>query len=109
MKVGDKLWHVVNDRRYFNEYEVTVTKVGRVWAELNNDPKFRVNIESMYIDGRGYTSPGACYYSKENYEEEKNRGEAWKAFRKELEYIWSPQNHLSLAQIQGLIAVVKKI
>jgi hypothetical protein len=66
MKTGDKLWFVHNDRRAYRKgYEVEVLSIGRKWATLSNHE--RINIETMWADGRQYSSPGRCWPSKAAY------------------------------------------
>ena len=74
LEVGQKLW-VVWSSKHRSPCSVEVEKVGRKWAEIPNG--YRINLETLYIDGRGYTSPGRCYLSKKQYEQEKAVDEAW--------------------------------
>jgi hypothetical protein len=72
LTVGQKLWWVYFDSRRVNEgREVTVTKVGRKWAELDN--RDRIDVESLVADGRGYSPDGRCWVSKEAYDLEQLR------------------------------------
>ena len=68
LEVGQKLWFVYGDSRRGGASEVIVTKVGRKWATLSNN--YRIDLQTWIADGAGYVSPGSCYASKEEYEED---------------------------------------
>lgn len=75
IKVGDKLWYVANNwgRQQGSQYEVEVVKVGNKWitvSRLNFNNPFRIDSNTLWQDGKGYTSPGRCYLSKKQYDEE---------------------------------------
>lgn len=42
---------------------VDVKKVGRKWVHLSNG--LRVSAQTLEADGKGYASPGRCYFSEE--------------------------------------------
>lgn len=65
LKVGQELWWVPSYD--MKPYSVTIKKVGRKWAELNNHP--RININTLEADGGHYASPGRCYLSKQDYDD----------------------------------------
>lgn len=69
---GQKLWFVGDHRYHGHDFqiEVSVEKVGRKWAILDNGA--RVNIKTFRTD-----SFAKCYLSKEDYEEERNLNNAW--------------------------------
>jgi hypothetical protein len=63
--VGQELfWAGAGNYRGRN-YSVTVTKVGRKWAELSN--RHRIDLETMIADGKEYTSPGRCWVTETHY------------------------------------------
>lgn len=66
--VGQKLW-LVTDNYLIGNLEVTVTRVGRKWAHIDWRRE-RFNIETGWIDGGLYSSPGKVYYSEQQYERE---------------------------------------
>lgn len=80
LKVGDKVYFVRSGHsgRTYPEW-LTVEKVGRKWVQLSRD--YRLPIGSMYIDGRGYASPGRCYMSQEDYERHQLRRAQWQLIR----------------------------
>ncbi len=70
IQVGQKLWRVASRRRGGNGFEVTVSKVGRKWAELDGYATGRIDLETLCVDGGNYMSPATCYLSRESYEAE---------------------------------------
>lgn len=62
------IFHHLNGRTVSKERShrvLTVTKVGRKWAEFECPFNGRFSLENGEIDGRGYSSPGYVYESKE--------------------------------------------
>lgn len=108
--VGQELWfvrmanlhHHPNDR----EFPVTVTKVGRKWAELSSHG--RVDKTTMWVDGHGYTSsPGRCWSSKEAWEHERGRCLAWRRLQQVMrESSGTPPDSVSMVAITQAIALV---
>ena len=76
MKVGDELYFV--DYVGFGNY-VKVTKVGRVWAYIDNG--YRIDLQTLRADGGEYSSPGRAWKSKEEYDESVARDKLWLIFR----------------------------
>lgn len=76
---GQTLFFVPSHLRRREASDVEVTKVGRKWAQLSNG--HRIDVETMRVDGGGYTSPGRCWVSREDYEREVLRNQAWRALR----------------------------
>lgn len=74
--VGQKLWWVPTDTRDHNyALEITVTKVARKWADTDN--QYRIDVTSWRADGGDYRSPGRCYLSKAEWDEEQAADKAW--------------------------------
>ena len=108
--VGQKLYLVYTDSRRGTDCEVTVTKVGRKYAELDI-PRFRIFVDTMNVDGRGYSSPGRCFLSREEYEKNVGLQRKWQDFknavgRKQLEGITHEDISRAAAAL-GLIGFVK--
>jgi hypothetical protein len=95
LKVGQKLWWVGNYRNRTG-VEVTVTKVGRVWAELSN--RERISIKTLQADEKGYSSPGSCYLSSDEHKRIIERQKAWDLFRKNIHYRHIP-DHVTVEDI----------
>lgn len=75
LSVGQALWYVPSEG-IGGPREVTITKIGRKWAQLSGNHG-RMDIKSYWIDGGQDTSPGRCWISKEVYEAELSRQKAW--------------------------------
>lgn len=102
-EVGQKLWFVSSQRRG-QEYEVTVSKVSRVWATLDNGMRCDATGK---VDGGKYQSPGHCYTSRDAYEMEQARLNAWWKFKCELEHKQMPASLTieALAQIAASLEI----
>lgn len=76
-KVGQRLWLVPTFRYEGDPREVVVASVGRKWATLEGlYPSRRIDNDGR-VDGRGYSSPGRCYESREQYEAERDLAACW--------------------------------
>lgn len=94
LQVGQTLWYIE-----FNGYrrappeerghKVTVTKIGRHWAELGS-ARFRINVNTLLADGRGYSPPGRCYLSREAYLAEISLASLWGDFTRRISRINAP-------------------
>jgi len=100
-EVGQKLWFVSSQNRV-QESEVTVSKVGRVWAHLDNG--YRCD-HFGEVDGGVYSSPGRCYVNQEAYQLAQDRKNAWAKFKRDLEYKHMPESLTieTLAQISATL------
>lgn len=107
LTVGQTLW-LVPASRWGKPHAVTVTKVGRKWAELG-DRETRVNAETLYQDGGQYMSPGRCYVSQDAYEAERNADAAWNALKQAIQYIGRPPSVAAhhIAHAAQLLGVAK--
>lgn len=80
LHVGQKLWMVYNDIRRGQPREVTVTRVGRKWADIDVY-KTRVAVDTLCIDpDRGLSRTGRCYLSRDAYEAETMLVQEWNDF-----------------------------
>jgi hypothetical protein len=82
LEVGQKLWWVPSHRHNMSEREVTVEKVGRKWATL--DCGYRIDVASLVADVGGYSSPGKCYPTREEWSAENALGTAWSEFASDI-------------------------
>ena len=103
-EVGQKLWFVRSEKRSGEPREVTVEKVGRVWATLSNH--LRCDATGK-VDGGSYQSPGHCYVNRGAYELEQARLIAWRKFTCGLEYKQMPETLTieALAQIAASLEI----
>lgn len=97
--VGQVLWYVP-----FKGYgrgspgEVTVKSVGRKWVTLSDNDRFDAN--TMLVDGRGYSSPGRLWLSKEEQEAHADLHNAWRAMRKHFDGLSYAPEGVTLNDIQ---------
>ena len=104
LTVGQELYYVPADRRYLHQAKtVQVKKVGRKWAEVDAWLG-RVNIETLFVDGGGYASPGRCWLDKEAWEAEERRRQAWAELREIANSYRVPD--ISEDAIRGVIRVL---
>lgn len=98
LTVGQELWMVPRERHLGQPRFVKVVKVGRKWAEL--DCLYRVNMETLSVDGGGYTSPARCYLDKEAYEAEQERQRLWGVLRQRINNKWTAPDGVTVEQIK---------
>lgn len=92
-KVGDRLFSVTGDfgRAEKRTAWVRVTKVGRRWAEYQEESfdwrhsGHRFDLETMKIDGGGLSSPGRVYRSEEEYQASLRVAALWRRFCRSVE------------------------
>lgn len=84
LAVGQELfWQGLGNYRH-NNCLVTVTKVGRKWAELSN--RHRIDMVTLSADGKGYSSPGACWLSQAHYEAKVITGTAFTNLKNKMRF-----------------------
>lgn len=78
---GQKLWMVYRDQRLGEPREITITKIGRRWADTDVY-RVRVDVNTLEVahEQRGFSSPAQCYVSREAYEAETALRKAWDDF-----------------------------
>lgn len=54
-----------------------IAKIGRRWITLSGANPYRFDAETMALDGRGYSSPGRVYVSRNEYECSAEAYAAW--------------------------------
>lgn len=79
LEIGQKLWCVPSGRRG-EPHEVTITKVGRLWAKINDRRYTRIDVNTLYMDRGVSSSPGRCYLTREEWETEVEEDKIWSAF-----------------------------
>lgn len=105
LKVGQALYWVPRETRFRNPREVTVTKIGRKWVQLDN--RERIDIESLCADGGQYASPGQCYLSKADYEHAIKLSNNWTALRRDIESLWKAPNGVTLEDMDAVRSILK--
>lgn len=99
LTVGQQLWFVYSDKRRRDPRYVTVAKVGRKYAEVNEMP-YKIRLDDLAADDPNYSSPGQCYLSKEAWEAEDALLEAWRGFLDVVGRHWKPPASVTLADIE---------
>jgi hypothetical protein len=110
LEVGQKIFCAWGNswRKKENHFsEEIITKVGRKWASFGFREK--VDIETGWIDGGQYTSPGKCYLSEEDYRKETALREAWRELSVQLSYLPYPKHitHEKIAKVRELLEISK--
>lgn len=105
LSIGDTLWLVIGDEWKKNKHQAPakVVKVGRKWADLDYG-RYRVDMETMRLDGAGYTSPGKCYVSQSHYEQELAANKAWDYIAARISPSCRPE-HVDLEDIKSIAAL----
>jgi len=98
LKTGDKLYFL-SYNKYRSSEDVTVLKVGRKWATLDNQT--RIDLSDWIADGGEYNSPGRCYQSKQEHDNEQKLLDKWEAFVKKLNER-NPPDGMTLGKIAQL-------
>jgi hypothetical protein len=106
LTVGQKLWFVPNARRHGIPCWVTVTKVGRMWANADKICN-RINITTGHIDGKGYHSPGRVYLSHEAYAADSALQKEWEKFKSIVHKRWTIPAALTVADIKRAHELLK--
>lgn len=100
LKVGDVLWYRSN---YGSPWSVTVTKVGRAWAETDYRVMLAVSPDKSGAHAakgvRGYSSDGDAWRSEAAYRASLRPGELRAAIHKRTE-VWG-QEPLTLEQLEA--------
>ncbi|GBG14593.1 ethanolamine ammonia-lyase [Novimethylophilus kurashikiensis] len=86
LTVGQKLWWVPHQLRFNNPREVTVEKVGRVWAYLDNHQ--RIDVETLRVDAGEGAPRGRVYLSEAEYLRETELRDRWSALKRALSDIY---------------------
>ena len=106
LEVGQKLYFDPHQRYYeYMRGEVTVTKVGRKWAELSNGR--RISIETMLVDSSGYVSIGRCWLSEDEYAAAKELAVAWNCLRRVVADTHGRPRNISATAIKQMIETIE--
>lgn len=106
--VGQEVFVVLNPYRGNLPSRVLrdrVLSVGRKWVCLEGSRRF--DKEGMELDGKGYSSPGRVYLSKEAYEEQSLRGKLWREIREVCSNTWQPPKEVSVGELTKILWVLK--
>lgn len=109
LKVGQELWLVPREpRRRTSACFVTVKKIGRKWAEIDGPcwGGYRIDVNTLAVDGRGYTSPGQCYVDKAAWDFEALRQDTWMQLVRFMGNRYSPPEGVSTEDIKQAIRLM---
>lgn len=102
LTVGQTIW-MVPTQRYAGEPKfVQVVKVGRKWAEISARG-YRIDKDTLVIDGAGYRSPGKCYLTKEEHDAEKKLEGAWRELRDFVDRNYARPDGVSIDNIRAAL------
>lgn len=101
---GQQLYFVPSNGRD-KPYWITINRVGNKWATVSRG--LRVNVDTLWVDGGKYASPGRCWYSVEAHEAEVRREGAWRALQNVVRYGGPPET-LDESQILGMIKLINQ-
>ena len=81
--IGQEVYVVHNGGRgHKDSCKATITKIGRRWINYECRNKSwlsgRFDPEDMWVDGKGYSSPGKVYLSQEDFDESTLRNKAYR-------------------------------
>ena len=106
IEVGLKLY-LVPSHRHGHPAIVEVGKVGRKWATLVPEYAGRFDINTLQLDGKGYSSPGMLYQSKDVYDEMVLLDNYWKEnVTNKLRDIYHRPGHINLTDMDKLISIL---
>lgn len=111
VKAGDKLWLQYTGGRSrsggITGVEIEVTKVGRTWAYFQHQGReARFSLATGDVDAGEYVSWGTAYYSKGDFEREKQKHLAWARLRRGLNYMHGAPTHLTTQDINGVCGLL---
>lgn len=84
LEKNQKLWFVGEGNFSRKRGEVTVTSVGRKWAQVEGVFIGRVAVDTLIADAAGFSSPGRCYLSQEEWLAKDGPKLAWQSLRNRL-------------------------
>lgn len=108
LKVGDKLWLECTTGRARRGartgFEIEVLKVGRLWAYFKDGAQeYRFSLDNGAVDAGDYTSWRQVYFSKEAFEGEKRKRQAWERLTSGMRYtMYRAPAHLTEQDILGV-------
>ena len=110
VKVGQELCCVNSDHRRGPGRPVTIKKIGRVWLTVDNGygRDWRVDPESLRVDGGQHQSPGQCYLSEAEYLSERDRNRAWQSLKLWFRDAHHAPNHVTTAAMKAIQAILDK-
>jgi len=109
-EAGQKLWFVPAQKYNGEPKEVEIARVGRKWLILSSHNMrhgSRVDMNNLYLDGHGYSSPGRCYLSKETWEAEQKMESTWYEFKELVRIQCTAKKGVTVEDIQKCKEILK--
>lgn len=107
LKPGQQLWFVYYDRRRGDPRYVEVKKVGRLWADVSGvSGDTRISLGSLEVDGRGYSSYGRCYLSRDEWAFEVALAREWGILRLRIGTLSAPPAGMTVERIAQINALL---
>lgn len=105
LEIGQELWFVPRERRDGKPHPVTITKIGRKWAEVDRG-YYRIDINTLVADGGQYASPGRCWLNQSAWEEEEARQSAWDSLKKYFDRAWTAPEDFPRSKMEEILAML---
>lgn len=105
LTVGQELWFVYRERRRGASLSVKVTKVGRKWAQIDHGG-YRIDVDTLNVDGAGYAPPGQCWLTREAWEAEVKRQDAWGKLRQYFDRRWQAPDGIQTSKLEEILAAL---
>lgn len=106
-KVGESVYYVPRDGREKPQW-MRVEKVGRKWVELQFRRRMDRETWVMEGSGSGYSSPGQCYRTKEEYDDVVSRNHRWGYIREKVSQTWHAPEGVDLAEVERALGLNKR-
>jgi len=81
LEANQTLYFVGTGNYHNRQGDVTVLKVGRKWADITGAYKGRIDVVTLQADAAGYSSPGRCYASRQEWLDQEGPRRAWQQLR----------------------------
>jgi len=108
---GQSLWFVQSNYWNLSEEskngrEVVVEKLGRKWITLSNS--YRIDINTLQADGKGYSSPGQCYLSHHEFMNHIKKQKLWNKLKNLIQHQYACPEHLTVEALQDITDTLGK-
>lgn len=107
IEVGQKLWFVPQMKYAGDPREITVVKVGRKWAYTDERRADRFNVETLALDGHGYTPSGRLYLRQEDHTREQEISAEWTKAKASMSNKWHAPDGVTADDIRAAVKLLK--
>lgn len=102
LTIGQMVYYVPSDSRS-KPYWLRINKIGRKWVTLQYN--YRMDRVTWEMDGRGYSSPGMCYRSKEEREMIVMRNQRWGVIREHINRSFHAPDWIDLDAVERALGL----